>query len=72
MVDGRTVMRAGKLTAIDEAKILAEIAAEHAGLREQFDRAEGSVAPLMEAMEKIYRRSLATAIPPDTYPARFP
>ena len=72
MVGGRVVMRAGRFAAIDEAKILAEIAAEHAVLKEQFDRAEASVAPMLVAMEKIYRRSLATAIPPDTYPARFP
>lgn len=72
MVGGRVVMRAGKLAAIDETKILAEIAAEHGKLKAQFDRAEGSVAPMLEAMEKIYRRSLATAIPLDTYPARFP
>jgi 5-methylthioadenosine/S-adenosylhomocysteine deaminase len=72
MVGGRVVMRAGKLVSIDEAKILAEIGAEHERLKEQFDRAEGSVAPMLEAMEKIYRRSLATAIPADTYPARFP
>jgi len=72
LVGGKVVMRSGKLAAIDESKILAEIAAEHASLKEQFDRAEGSVAPLLGAMEKIYRRSLATAIAPDTYPARFP
>lgn len=72
MVGGRIVMRASKLTAIDEAKILAEIAAEHEELRAQFERAEGSAAPVLDAMEKIYRRGLATAIPPDTYPARFP
>lgn len=72
MVGGRTVMRGGKLAAIDEAKILAEIAEQHAGLKSAFDRAEASVAPLLGAMEKIYRRSLATAIPSDTHPARFP
>jgi guanine deaminase len=65
-------MRSGRLAMIDESKILAEIAAEHAGLKAQFDRAEGSVAPLLGAMEKIYRRSLASPIPPDTYPSRFP
>jgi guanine deaminase len=72
MVGGRVAMREGKLTAIDEAGILGEIATEYEKLRAEFDRAEGSVAPMLEAMERIYRRSLASPIPSDTYPARFP
>ena len=72
MIGGRVVMRAGALTTIDEAKILAEIAREHAALAEQFDRAERSTTEVLRGMEKVYRRSLAAAIPPDTYPARFP
>jgi 5-methylthioadenosine/S-adenosylhomocysteine deaminase len=71
MVDGQIAMRAGILTSIDEAKILAEICEEYEKLKAQFDHAEASVAPMLGAMEKVYRRSLATAIPPDTYPARF-
>ena len=72
MVGGQIVMRGGKLAGIDEGRILAEIAAEYEKLKFEFDRAEASVAPMLGAMEKIYRRSLATAIPPDTYPSRFP
>ncbi len=72
MVGGQVVMRGGKLTAIDEGRILAEIATEYEKLKFEFDRAEASVGPMLDAMEKIYRRSLATAIPADTYPARFP
>ena len=72
MVGGRIVMRGARLAAIDEAGIIGDIAAEHEKLKAQFDRAEGSVAPLLGAMEKIYRRSLATPIPADTYPSRFP
>ena len=35
-------------------------------------RAEASVAPILEAVEAIYRRSLATAIPANTLNARLP
>ena len=71
MVAGVPVMQSGKLTKIDESAIIAEIAAEHATLKEKYDAAEASVAPLLGAMEHIYRRSLATAIPADTYPAKL-
>lgn len=71
MVDGEPVLQGGKLARIDEAAILAEIASEYRGLADQYTRAEASVAPLLEAMEAIYRRSLAQAIPADTYPARL-
>ncbi|MBI2492628.1 MAG: amidohydrolase family protein [Candidatus Rokubacteria bacterium] len=72
MVAGRMAMRAGRLLGIDEPRILAEIVAEQAGLAEQLDRAAASLAPLLEAMEHVYRRCLAVAIPPDTHPARLP
>jgi 5-methylthioadenosine/S-adenosylhomocysteine deaminase len=72
MVAGEPAIERGRMVKIDEAALVAEIAAEHAGLKQKFDAAEASAAPLMAAMESIYRRSLATAIPADTYPARLP
>ena len=72
MVAGRMAMRNGRLLGIDEPRILAEIVAEQAGLAEQLDRAAASLAPLLEAMEQVYRRCLAVAIPADTHPARLP
>jgi guanine deaminase len=72
MVAGRPVMRGGRLLGIDESRILDEISAEYSRLVEQLDRAAAAVAPVVAAMEEIYRRSLATAIPPDTFPARLP
>jgi 5-methylthioadenosine/S-adenosylhomocysteine deaminase len=71
MVAGRVAMRGGRLLGIDEARILAEIVDEQAGLREQFDRAAASLAPVLEGMEKIYRRCLAVPVPADTHPARL-
>jgi guanine deaminase len=71
MVDGRIAMQDGRLTLIDEGAILREIEAEFQALAEQYDAAEASVAPVLAAVEKLYRRALATAIPRDTYPARL-
>lgn len=71
MVAGDTVMQAGKLTKIDEAAIIAEIGAEFATLKDKYAAAEASAAPLLAGMETIYRRSLATQIPADTYPAKL-
>lgn len=72
MVDGRAVVAGGRVTAIDEAAIVAEIAREHASLKPQYDVAEASVGPIMATMDAIYRKSLSTAIPADTHPARLP
>ena len=71
LVDGAVVMRGGKLTRVDESKILAEIAHEYERLGPEFDRAEASVGPMRTVMERIYKRALAMPIPPDTHPARF-
>jgi guanine deaminase len=72
MVAGRVTLRGGRLLGIDEPRILDEIAAEHARLVTEFDRAAAALSPVMRAMEEVYRRCLAVAIPGDTYPARLP
>ncbi|MFT3779073.1 MAG: amidohydrolase family protein [Ottowia sp.] len=69
MVDGETVLREGRLTRVDEAALLAEIAQEFEGLRERYATAEADAAPVIEAMEAVYRRSLQLPVPADTYPA---
>lgn len=71
MVDGDVVVRDGRLTRVDEPRLLAEIEAEFRTLEAQYDAAEASVAPVRAAMEAIYRRALAADIPLDTYPARL-
>lgn len=71
MVGGRVAMQDGGLTLIDETAILREIETEFESLSAQYDAAEASVAPVLAAVETIYKRSLAIAISPDTYPARL-
>ena len=71
MIAGEVAIRGGRLTRVDEAKLLAEIETEFQALEPHVAAGEASIQPVLEAVEKIYRRSLATDIPPDTYPSRF-
>jgi len=71
MVDGAVTMRAGRLTRIDEAALLDEVAAEFHGLAGRYAEAEADAAPVIAAVEAIYRRSLALQIPADTIEARL-
>ena len=72
MVEGKSVIVDKRFATIDERAIIAEIATEHAKLKPQYDVAEASVGPIMGTMAAVYRKSCATAIPPDTYAARLP
>ena len=49
----------------------ATVVTEYRGLTDRYTEAEASVAPILAAVEQIYRRSLATPIPADTYGARL-
>ena len=71
LVDGEIVMRDGKLTRIDEAAVLAELADAHAALAPAIADSERDVERMVPAYERIYRRCLAIAIADDTHPARF-
>lgn len=72
MVAGDVKVRDGRFTRVDEARLLADIQTEFAGLASQYAAAEAALAPLLAAMDTLYRRTLATSIPADTYPARLP
>jgi 5-methylthioadenosine/S-adenosylhomocysteine deaminase len=71
MVNGDVALRDGRLTRVDEPRLLAEIHGEIEKLAEQFAVSESSVAPVRAAMDTLYRRTLRADIPPDTYPARL-
>jgi 5-methylthioadenosine/S-adenosylhomocysteine deaminase len=72
MVAGEVALREGRMTRVDEPRLLAEIAAELVTLAPRYAEAEAAVAPVRDAMDAVYRRALATPIPADTYPARLP
>jgi guanine deaminase len=71
MVAGEIVVANGKLTRIDEAAVVAEIADEFLGLADRYRDAEASAAPVLAAVEAIYRRSLALPIPAATLAAKL-
>ncbi len=71
MVDGGVAMQAGRLTRIDEPALLAEIESEFRDLADRYREAEASTAPVLSAMEAIYRRSLTLPVAGDTHPARL-
>ncbi|MEO7338260.1 MAG: amidohydrolase family protein [Caldimonas sp.] len=70
MVGGDVVVANGALTRIDEAAILREIANEFHGLVDRYKAAEAAAGPMLQAMDAVYRRSLAVPISPRTLPAR--
>lgn len=71
MVAGEIAIEGGRLTRIDEAAILRAIESEFRDLAGRYAQAEAAMGPVLAAVEAIYRRSLAVAIPADTYPARL-
>jgi guanine deaminase len=71
MVDGEVILQHGKLTRVDEDKLIDEIAVAHARLEPLITASENDVERLRPAYERIYRRCQAVDISPDTYPARF-
>jgi 5-methylthioadenosine/S-adenosylhomocysteine deaminase len=71
MVDGEVIFADGRLTRVDEPRLLAEIKEAHARIEPLLTDSENDVERLREPYERIYRRCQHIEIAPDTYPARF-
>lgn len=71
MVDGEPILADGKLTRVDEDRLLREIAEAHARIEPLLTASEKDVERLREPYERIYRRCEQVEIAPDTHPARF-
>ena len=71
MVDGEVIKQNGKLTRVDEDKLLGEIQQAHARLAPLLTGSEQDVERMLAPYERIYRRCQSIDIAPDTYPARF-
>ena len=71
MVDGEVIKKDGKLTRVDEDKLLDEIRAAHARLAPQLTASEKDVERMLAPYERIYHRCQHIEISPETYPARF-
>lgn len=65
IVDGRVVMRAGRLTTVDEAGLIGKFQAVHANLLDRIHASEASSQPLLEGLGRIYERCLSVPIPSD-------
>jgi len=71
MVDGEIILANGRLTRIDEDRILDEIRAAHARLAPLLMAAEKDGERFHAPFERIYRRCHDIEIASDTYPARL-
>ena len=65
VVDGRVVVRDGKLTMIDEDAIIAELQAVHAELKDQIMGSEESARPLFEGISRVYEKALSHSVAKD-------
>jgi 5-methylthioadenosine/S-adenosylhomocysteine deaminase len=71
MVDGEPILAGGRLTRVDEDRLLDEIRAAHARIEPQLTASEKDVERLRGPYERIYTRCQHIEIAPDTHPARF-
>ena len=71
-VDGEAVMRAGRLTRIDEPAVLAEVREEVEKLRPVLDELDANARRMWPPTDRIYRRCLAHPIPGSTHAAKLP
>jgi 5-methylthioadenosine/S-adenosylhomocysteine deaminase len=71
LVDGEVIQKDGRLTRVDEARLIEEIHEAHARIEPQLTRSELNVEEMLAPYERIYRRCQHIEISPDTYPARF-
>ena len=71
MVDGEVILANGRLTRIDEDRLLEEIRAVHARLAPLLMAAEKDGERFHAPFERIYRRCQNIEIASDTYPTRL-
>ena len=65
VVDGRVVVRAGKLTCIDEDKIINELQAAHAELSDQIMGSEDSARAVFDGIQRVYEKASRMPVPAD-------
>lgn len=62
VVDGRPVMRKGEMTGVDERALIDEFAEVHREMMPYIERSEAASRPMIEGLERIYRRALAAPV----------
>jgi guanine deaminase len=71
MVDGEAILTDGRLTRVNEERLLEEIREAHARVEPLLAASEKDVERLRGPYERIYKRCQHIEIAPDTHPARF-
>lgn len=71
VVDGRMVMRGGKVITVDEPSLLAAAREAHGRLLPEISRSDALIETIRPVYERIHARCLTHATPPDTIPARL-
>lgn len=69
IVDGRIVLRDGRCTLIDEVALLREAQDAHAELQEQITHSLGDSQPFLDALSKVYFKTLECPLCHDHLPA---
>lgn len=65
VVDGRIALKSGKLTGIDEDKIIAELQDVHLELKDQIMGSEESARPVFEGIRRVYEKALGMPVGAD-------
>ncbi|MFN4276289.1 MAG: amidohydrolase family protein [Ferrovibrio sp.] len=66
LVDGEIVMQGGRLTKIDELKLIGDFQAAHERLLDRIHASEAAAGPVLDGLGRLYRKSLSTKIAADT------
>ncbi len=66
LVDGEIVLQDGKLTRIDEMKLIGDFQAAHERLLDRIHASEAASGPVLEGLGKLYQKSLGIKVAADT------
>lgn len=66
LVDGEIVMQGGRLTKVDEKKLIGDFQAAHDRLLDRIHASEAASGPVLEGLGKLYSKSLTIKVAADT------
>lgn len=66
LVDGELVMQGGKLTKVDELKLIGDFQAAHERLLDRIQASEAASGPVLDGLGKLYQKSLSIKVAADT------
>lgn len=66
LVDGEIVMQGGRLTKVDEARLIGDFQSAHARLLDRIEASEAASGPVLEGLSRLYRKSLSVKVAAET------